>query len=68
MWAVNLVESSLSALPERARAKIPSTSEPLRRSVWGVVDEEDAGDMAREFAYGLARRAYGLQAESVGKT
>jgi hypothetical protein len=35
--------------------------------VTGVVDEEDAGDMAREFAYGLAKRAYGLQLESVNR-
>ena len=29
--------------------------------VRGVVDEEDAPDMAREFAYGLAKRCYGLE-------
>jgi len=61
----------------RAFASIPSRHDVWRRTtcdwlagmvVSGVVDEEDAGDMAREFAYGLARRAYGLQAESVGKT
>jgi hypothetical protein len=33
----------------------------------GIVDEE-ALDMAREFAYGLAKRAYGFQRESVGRT
>jgi hypothetical protein len=33
-----------------------------------IVDEEEAPDMAREFAYGLAERAYGFQIEPVGKT
>jgi glucuronate isomerase len=35
--------------------------------VTGVVDEEVAPDMAREFAYGLAKRAYGFQREPVGR-
>jgi hypothetical protein len=35
--------------------------------VTGVVDEEDACELAREFAYGLAKRAYGLRLESVDK-
>jgi len=60
----------------RAFASIPSRHDVWRRTtcdwlagmvVTGVVDEEDAGDMAREFAYGLAKRAYGLQSESVDK-
>jgi glucuronate isomerase len=60
----------------RAFASIPS-----RHDVWGritcdwlaamvvtgVVDDEEARDMAREFAYGLARRAYGFQREPAGK-
>jgi hypothetical protein len=29
----------------------------------GVVDDEEATDMVREFAYGLAKRAYGFQRE-----
>jgi glucuronate isomerase len=29
--------------------------------VRGVVEEEDAVDMAWEFAYGLAKRSYGLE-------
>ena len=32
-----------------------------------AVDEEDAGDTACEFAYALAKRAYGLQLEFVDK-
>ena len=32
-----------------------------------VVDEEDACDMAREFAYVLAKRPYGLQLNFVDK-
>jgi hypothetical protein len=30
--------------------------------------DEEALDMPREFAYGLAKRAYGFQRESVGRT
>jgi glucuronate isomerase len=33
----------------------------------GVVDEEEATDMAREFAYWLAKRAYGFWREPVGR-
>jgi hypothetical protein len=33
----------------------------------GIVDEEAAASMAREFAYGLAKRAYGFQREPVGR-
>jgi glucuronate isomerase len=60
----------------RAFASIPSRHDVWRRTtcdwlagmvVTGIVDEEDAGDMAREFAYGLAKRAYGLQMDPVGK-
>jgi glucuronate isomerase len=60
----------------RAFASIPSRHDVWRRVtcdwlagmvVTGIVDEEDAGDMAHEFAHGLAKRAYGLQLESVGK-
>jgi glucuronate isomerase len=61
----------------RAFASIPS-----RHDVWrcitcdwlagmvlsGVVDQEGATEMAREFAYGLAKRAYGFQREPVGRT
>jgi tagaturonate epimerase len=59
----------------RAFASIPSRHDVWRRITcdWlagmvltGVVDEEEATDMAREFAYGLAKRAYGFQRESVG--
>src|SRR5215210_5848747 len=61
----------------RAFASIPSCHDVWRRTtcdwlagivVTGIIDEEDGGDMAREFAYGLAQRAYGLQVESVDKT
>jgi hypothetical protein len=34
----------------------------------GVVDQEGATEMAREFAYGLAKWAYGFQREPVGRT
>ena len=34
----------------------------------GIVDELEAASMALEFAYGLAKRAYGFQRESVGRT
>lgn len=59
----------------RAFASIPSRHDVWRRITcdWlagmvltGVVDEE-ATDMAREFAYGLAKRAYGFQREPVGR-
>jgi hypothetical protein len=33
----------------------------------GVVDEDEAPDMAREFANGLAKKAYGCQREPVGR-
>jgi hypothetical protein len=33
----------------------------------GVVDEDEAPDMAREFAYGLAKKAYRFQREPVGR-
>jgi glucuronate isomerase len=33
--------------------------------VTGVMDVEEAGEMAQEFAHGLARRAYGLEREAV---
>jgi glucuronate isomerase len=61
----------------RAFASIPSRHNVWRRITcdWlagmvsiGVVDEEEAPDMAREFAYGLAKRAYGFQKEPVGRT
>jgi glucuronate isomerase len=35
--------------------------------VTGMLDEEEAGDMAREFAYGLARKTYRLEREPVRK-
>ncbi len=53
----------------RAFASIPARHDLWRRvsCEWlaglilsGVVDEEDAREMAREFAYGLAKRAYGF--------
>jgi glucuronate isomerase len=61
----------------RAFASIPSRHDVWRRvtcdwlagmAVGGVVDDEEARDMAREFAYGLARSAYGFQREPVGRT
>jgi hypothetical protein len=60
----------------RAFASIPSRHDVWRRIIcdWlagmvltGVVDEVEATDMAREFAYGLAKRAYGFQREPVGR-
>jgi glucuronate isomerase len=54
----------------RAFASIPSPHDVCRRIIcdWlagmvlsGVVDQEGATEMAREFAYGLAKRAYGFQ-------
>jgi glucuronate isomerase len=58
----------------RAFASIPARHDVWRRvtSDWlagmvvtGVLDEEDARKMAYEFAYGLARRAYRLDAGPV---
>jgi glucuronate isomerase len=55
----------------RAFASIPARHDVWRRVtcdwlarmvVTGVVDEEDAGEMAYEFAYDLAKRAYCLDA------
>jgi len=54
----------------RAFASIPARHDVWRRVtcdwlagmvVRGVVEEEDAVDMAWEFAYGLAKRSYGLE-------
>ena len=59
----------------RAFASIPSRHDVWRRVscdwlagmvMTGMVDEEEARDMARDFAYGLARRAYGFQRDPVG--
>ncbi len=58
----------------RAFASIPARHDVWRRVtcdwlagtvVTGVVDEEDASDMAREFAIGRVHQAYGLERESV---
>jgi glucuronate isomerase len=60
----------------RAFASIPARHDVWRRVtcdwlagavVEGVMDEEDARDMAREFACGLVRRAYGLERDPVGR-
>ena len=60
----------------RAFVSIPSRHDVWRRvtcdwlagmAVMGVTDEEDASEMAREFAHGLARKAYGLEREPVGR-
>ena len=60
----------------RAFASIPARHDVWRRVtcdwlagmvVTSVVDQEDAKDMAHELAYGLAKRAYGLEREPVGK-
>ena len=60
----------------RAFASIPSRHDVWRRIIcdWlarmvltGLVDEEEAPYMAREFAYGLAKNAYGFQKEPVGR-
>jgi hypothetical protein len=60
----------------RAFASIPSRHDVWRRITcdWlagmvltAVVDEEEATDMARQFAYGLAKTAYGFQREPVGR-
>jgi glucuronate isomerase len=59
----------------RAFASVPSRNDVWRRITcdWlagmvltGVVDEE-VSDMGREFAYGLAKRAYGFYREPVGR-
>jgi hypothetical protein len=48
---------------------VPSTEVGLAGMVQtGIVDEEEAPDMAREFAYGRAKRASGIQREPGGKT
>lgn len=53
----------------RAFASIPARHDVWRRvscdwlagmAVRGVIDEEDVSEMARELAYGLAKRAYKL--------
>ncbi len=60
----------------RAFASIPSRHDVWRRITcdWlagmvltGLGDEEEAPYMAREFAYGLAKKAYGFQKEPVGR-
>ena len=60
----------------RAFASIPSRHDVWRRVTcdWlagmvatGLVDDEEARDMAREFAYGLAKRAYKFQREPAGR-
>jgi hypothetical protein len=60
----------------RAFASIPARHDVWRRvtfdwlagmAVTGVVDQEDAKDMAHEFAYGLAKRTYGLERKPVEK-
>ncbi len=60
----------------RSFARIPSRHDVWRRItcdwlagmvVTGVVDGEEAGDMAREFAYGLAKRAYGFHREPLDR-
>jgi glucuronate isomerase len=57
----------------RAFASIPARHDVWRRVscdwlagmvVRGVIDEEDAPEMARELAYGLAKRAYGLDGDA----
>jgi glucuronate isomerase len=59
----------------RAFASIPARHDVWRRVtcdwlagmvVTGVIDEEDAREMAYEFAYGLAKSAYRLDAGPVG--
>lgn len=61
----------------RAFASIPARHDVWRRVacdwlagtvVTGVVDEEDARDMAHELAIGRARQAYGLERESGERT
>jgi glucuronate isomerase len=61
----------------RAFASIPSRHDVWRHvtcdwlagmALTGIVDEEEALDMAREFAYRLAKRAYGFQREPVDRT
>ena len=56
----------------RAFASIPARHDMWRRVtcnwlagqvVTGIIDQEDAGEMAADFAYHLARRAYRLDAE-----
>jgi glucuronate isomerase len=60
----------------RAFASVPSRHDVWRRITcdWlagmvltGVVYEDEVSDMAREFAYGLAKRAYGFYREPVGR-
>ena len=60
-----------------AFASIPSRHDVWRRIpcdwlarmvLTGIVDELEAASMAREFAYGLAKTAYGFQSEPVGRT
>ena len=60
----------------RAFASIPARHDVWRRVTcnWlagailtDLVDEEDARDMARQFAHHLARRAYGLERDPVGR-
>jgi glucuronate isomerase len=60
----------------RAFPSIPARHDVWRRVtcdwlagtvVTGVVEEEDAHDMAREFAQDLARSAYGLERDPVGR-
>ena len=58
--------------PQRDTVRLSETGAEgiSARVLWGdsgSEDEEEAPDMAREFAYGLAKRAYGFQREPVGR-
>ena len=61
----------------RAFASIPARYDVWRRvaCAWlagmvirGVIEEEDASNMTWEFAYGLAKRSYGLEQQSARST
>jgi hypothetical protein len=56
-----LALNGLDIYPDSA-VSVPSIEVGLAGMVQtGIVDEEEAPDMAREFAYGLAERASGFQ-------
>jgi len=63
-----LALNGLDICPDSA-VSVPSLEVGLAGMVQtGIVDEEEAPDMAREFAYGRAKRASGFQREPGGRT
>jgi len=60
------MEAGLAGEDQKVAVLAPSGSLSLT-VLTGIVDEEGATDSAREFARGLAKKAYGFQREPVGR-